>query len=201
MDTPSCIFQEQPLMSHHTRDIWASQRTANQVIVQHESGKITSVNCDISVTNISMTDLNLILTNGRSVLVYKIQKQNSSSGLSSSMDNTIKLIDDNREINLNDDLNVKLMNSFNCESVQIFLYEQNIICLNQNDVKILSLNGVKLQEIQFSENEGKIDGFSYHNLSAVSCHSLLKISRKTDWSRFNREIFNDFHHEWIPQNL
>jgi hypothetical protein len=110
------------------------------------------VNCDISVTNISMTDLNLIVTNGRSILVYKIQKQNSN------IDNSIKLIDDNREIDLSNDLNVKLMNSFTCENVQIFIYEQNIICLNQNDVKILSLNGVKLQEIQFSENEGeKID--------------------------------------------
>ncbi len=99
-----------------------------------------------------MTDLNLIVTNGRSILVYKIQKQNSN------IDNSIKLIDDNREIDLSNDLNVKLMNSFTCENVQIFIYEQNIICLNQNDVKILSLNGVKLQEIQFSENEGeKID--------------------------------------------
>ncbi len=96
-----------------------------------------------------MTDLNLIVTNGRSILVYKIQKQNSN------IDNSIKLIDDNREIDLSDDLNVKLMNSFTCENVQIFIYEQNIICLNQNDVKILSLNGVKLQEIQFSENEGE----------------------------------------------
>lgn len=142
------IMKEQPLMSHHTRDIWATQRSANQVLVENSSQQTCLATSDISITNLCLTDLNLVLTNGKSVMVYKIQRTSQDSMIT---DQSLKT----SEIKLLDNLVVRYSSTFNCENLQLYIHEQNIICVGQNDVKILSLNGVKLQEVSFTDHEGK----------------------------------------------
>lgn len=141
------ILKEQPLMSFHTRDIWATQRSANQVLIENSLHQTTLVTSDIAVTNLCLTDLNLVLTNGKTVTVHKIQR--------TSQDSIEQNLKSSNEIKLNDNLSARFSSTFTCENLQIFIYEQNVICVGQNDITVLSLNGVKLQEVSFSDHEGK----------------------------------------------
>ncbi|CAO1309472.1 unnamed protein product [Diamesa hyperborea] len=144
------ILKEQPLMSYHTRDLWVTQRSANKVLIENSSQQTATVTADISITNLCLTDFNLILTNGRVVMIYKIQLDN---------------------------LTVRFSSTFNCENVQIFIYDQNIICMSQTSVVILSLNGVQLQEISFSDHEGKPIGCDLTNkfLTTFTINGYIKI--------------------------
>lgn len=137
------ILKELPLLCNYTRDLWAIQTSANQLLVEHSLTKPYTLNSDISITNLCLSDVNLVVTNGKIVMVYKVQRNSNS-------------IQDKPTTEENgDELTIKYQNSFNCDSIHILLYEQNVILLNQDDVKVLSLNGVKLQELNFSDNEGK----------------------------------------------
>jgi intraflagellar transport protein 140 len=163
------ILKEQPLMSYHTREIWATQRSANQVLVETSSQQTTLVTSDISITNLCLTDLNLVLTNGKVVMVYKVQRTSQDS-----IDQSLK---PNAEIKLHDNLHVRFSSTFNCENLQIFIYEQNVICVGQNDVTILSVNGVKLQEVSFTDHEGKPIGSDLTNkfLTIFTLNGYIKV--------------------------
>lgn len=128
------ILKEQPLMSGHSRNVWASQKTASQVFIENSDGNCGNVQMEISITDLCLNDVNLIMTNGRTVIVNKIVV----------MDDDIK----------NKTLNIKTLNCFTTECLKILLYEQCIVALGQNDIKILSLGGVTLQELQVTEMEG-----------------------------------------------
>lgn len=163
------ILKEQPLMSSHTRDLWAVQRAAKQVLIETSSQQTAVATSDIPITNLCITDMNLIVTNGKSVMVYKIQKTSQDS-----IDQGLKATS---EITLNDNLTVRFSSSFNCENVQIFIYDQNIICVGQNEVTVMSLNGVKLQELIFSDHEGKPIGadLSSKFLTIFTLNGFIKV--------------------------
>jgi intraflagellar transport protein 140 len=163
------ILKEQPLMSYHTREIWATQRSANQVLIENSTQQTTLVTSDISITNLCLTDMNLILTNGKAVMVYKIQRTSQDS-----IDQSLKA---SNEIKLNDNLSARFSSTFNCENLQIFIHEQNVICVGQNEVTILSLNGVKLQEVSFSDHEGKPIGSDLTNkyLTIFTLNGYIKV--------------------------
>lgn len=163
------ILKEQPLMSCHTRDLWVVQRAAKQVLIETSTQQTAIVTSDIPITNLCLTDINLILTNGKTVMVYKIQKNSQDS-----IDQGLKA---NSEITLNENLIVRFSSSFNSENVQIFIYDQNIICVSQNEVTVMSLNGVKLQELSFTDHEGKPIGadLSGKFLTIFTLNGYIKI--------------------------
>jgi intraflagellar transport protein 140 len=165
------ILKEQPLMSSHTRDIWATQRSASQALVENSSQQTALVSSDIAITNLCLTDMNLILTNGKTIAVYKIQRTSQDSIVA---DQSLKSTND---IKLNDNLSVRFSTSFNCENLQIFIYEQNIICIGQNDITIMSLNGVKLQQVSFLDHEGKPIGSNLTSkyLTIFTLHGYIKV--------------------------
>lgn len=125
------------------------QRNANQVFVQNDTNKSTYLQADanISITDLCLTQRNMLLTNGRTVHVYKI---------------TIE--DDLADVKMNKGLSIKLMNTFAAECIQLFIHDENIIVLGQIDVKIFSLGGVVLRELHFNDNEGE-----YNVLFSVFC--------------------------------
>lgn len=131
-------------MSAHCREIWATQRNANQVYVQNDTNKSTYLQADanVSITDLCLTKRNMLLTNGRTVVVYKI---------------TIE--DDLADVKMNKGLSIKLMNTFVAECIQLFIHDENIIVLGQIDVKIFSLGGVVLRELHFNDNEGECNSF------------------------------------------
>lgn len=145
-------------MSAHCREIWATQRNASQVYVQNDTNKSTYLQADanISITDLCLTKRNMLLTNGRTVVVYKI---------------TIE--DDLADVKMNKGLSIKLMHTFVAECIQLFIHDENIIVLGQIDVKIFSLGGVVLRELHFNDNEGK------YNL--INCALELYIKLNFDY--------------------
>lgn len=146
------ILKEQPLMSYHTRDMWAVQRATNQIFIETSTQQTSIVNCDISVTQVCLSDMHLVITNGKMVMIYKIQKTSNDSIIDTEQESSAG------RITLHDNLVVRFTSSFHCDSSQIFIYEQHIICINQKEIKVLSENGVKLQQISIADHEGKIIG-------------------------------------------
>lgn len=163
------ILKEQPLMSFYTRDLWAVQRAANQVLIETSGQQTAIATSDISITNLCLNDINLILTNGKTVTAYKIQKTSQDS-----IDQSLK---STNEITLNDNLTVRFSSSFACENIQMFIYDQHVILIGQNDVIIMSLNGVKLQELSFTDHEGKPIGADLTSkyLTIFTLNGFIKI--------------------------
>jgi intraflagellar transport protein 140 len=160
------ILKEQPLLSCHRSDIWAVQRATNQIFVETGTQQTTIVTCDISVTQFSLTDLHLAVTNGKVVTLYKIQKTSQDS------------IDDvEARITLHDNLAVRFSSSFHCDNGGVFVYEQHVICIDQKDIKVLSENGVKLQSLSLTEHEGKIIGsdLTGRHLTVFTFDGFVKI--------------------------
>lgn len=141
------FLKEQPLLSYHKSDIWAVQRATNQIFIETSTQQTTIVTCDIAVTQFCLTDLNLVVTNGKIVMIYKVQKTSQDS-----------ITDTEDKIKLNDNLVVRFSSSFHCDNSGIFIYEQHIICLDQKEIKVLSENGVKLQSLTLTVHEGKVIG-------------------------------------------
>lgn len=163
------ILKEQPLMSHHTRTIWATQRSANQILIESINGHTSLVTSDIVITNLSVNDFNLALTNGKQVSVYKIQRSSQESMVG---------VDQSTEFHLNDTLSARFSTNFNCDNINMFMYEQNIICVtNENRIVVNSLNGVKLQELIFTDHEGKPIGsdLSGKYLTIFTLNGYIKV--------------------------
>ncbi|KAJ6640265.1 Intraflagellar transport protein 140 like [Pseudolycoriella hygida] len=156
------ILKEQPLVSAHCREIWATQRNANQVYVHNDANKSTYLQADanISITDLCLTKRNMLLTNGRTVVVYKIT-----------------IDDDLADAKMNKGLSIKLMNTFAAECIRLFIHDENIIVLGQIDVKIFSLGGVVLRELHFNDNEGKPIGadLTTQYLTVFTMNGFIKI--------------------------
>lgn len=121
----------------------------------------------MSITNISLNESNLVITNGRIINVYKFEYD----------DNFMKKIIPEQEVEQSLNMQTKLLNYFNTECLHLYLYDQSIIVLQTDDVKIFSMRGVLLQTIQFRENEGKPIGvdLSGHFLTIFTMNGLIKI--------------------------
>ncbi|XP_055845818.1 intraflagellar transport protein 140 homolog [Episyrphus balteatus] len=150
------VLKEQPLISCHTRDIWAVQRSANQIYVEHSTGKSTLVQAEISITTLALSEQHLALSNGRTIVAYRIGKivLEASSSTDYSIVNSSTTLDSGD----GDGLTIRLMQTFSCECLALFMHDQSIFCLTSGDVKIFSIGGVILNEIQSSDSEGKIIG-------------------------------------------
>lgn len=133
------LLQEQPLLVAHCRDLWACQKTATKILVEFSNKRSMLLHGDLTaITGLALSERHLVITNNRSVVVYKITKP-----------------DDYHE-SKNKTLNIKQLHIFhNIDCVQIFLWDEVIIILGQNDIKFYSLGGVVLREIFFNENEGE----------------------------------------------
>lgn len=128
--------------------MWATQKSANEVIIEHANEIMSNVITDIPITELTLSESYLVLTNGRNVNVYKLIIEEST------FDVTKK------------SLSIKSLNNFVIECLQLFIYDQTIIALGQDDVKILSLGGIILQNLSSTEVEGIIRN-SYQNQTHV----------------------------------
>lgn len=128
------ILKEQPLLRAHSRDLWITQKTANQLTIEHSSNKSMILNSDLSaITDLCLNDRYLVVTNKRSVIVYKITIQDSHSN----------------------PITIKQMNTFkDIDCISLFIWNETIIMVGQENVKFYSLGGVVLREIFSNDMEG-----------------------------------------------
>ncbi|EDS36288.1 che-11 [Culex quinquefasciatus] len=149
------IMKEQALLAGHTRTLWATQKKSNELALAQQSTsaggdaerRTAVMKSDNSIIHLALSEINLVLTNGRTVAVYRVGVPGvgGSSVVSSSGGPEEDA----------DALSITYQGSFGVDCVAIYLYDQNVVALGAEQVKIYSLSGVVLQEIFFSDHEGK----------------------------------------------
>uniref|UniRef100_A0A336M4N6 CSON011732 protein n=1 Tax=Culicoides sonorensis TaxID=179676 RepID=A0A336M4N6_CULSO len=152
------ILKEQELLSLHNRSLSAVAKTATQLNMEDESGVKGYLTTDYAITDVCVNETDLVCTNGRTIYTYKIEKVTNEEQNESY-------------------LKVTLMSSFVMESRQIFIYDKNIAILNNNEAKIVSLSGVMLQELMFTDTEGKPIGMDLTNnwCTVFSMNGYIKV--------------------------
>uniref|UniRef100_A0A8W7PB55 IFT140 second beta-propeller domain-containing protein n=1 Tax=Anopheles coluzzii TaxID=1518534 RepID=A0A8W7PB55_ANOCL len=98
-----------------------------------------------------LNELHLVVTNGRTVAVYRIDPAGTMRGTRAGPDAGAEP----------DALAVSHVDSFAVECGAVYLYEQSIVALGTEQVKIYSLSGIILQELVFNANEGECINSSF----------------------------------------
>lgn len=132
------LQQEQPLLTGHCRDIWLTQKTATQLIVEHSSNRSTILHGDIpAITGVSVNERYLVITNSRIIVIYKIGRPDEQQ------DTKTKV------------LPITQVHTFtDPDCVQLFIWDEAIIVLCRENIKFYSFGGVILREIFFNDTEG-----------------------------------------------
>lgn len=127
------------MLSAHSRDIWLTQKTATQLIVEHSNNRSTVLHSDIpAITGVCINERYLVITNNRIIVVYKIARTEEYQ------DSKAKT------------LPITQIHTFtDSECVQLFIWDETVIVLCRENVKFYSLGGVVLREIFFNDTDGK----------------------------------------------
>lgn len=191
------MLKEQPLLAFHTRTLWAVQSSAKCVQLAHCSGRQCQVQVEFAVTALALNELNLVVSNGRSISSYSLQK------LDKSMDEFEEILEASGAGSggATPTLTVRLLQTFAAECITLCLHNQNIFCLSSSDIVIYSVGGVVLHKILGNDIEGKIIGMDLTGcyLSVFTMNGYVKaydVSRHDPKllfpSKSGHEIFDDF---------
>ncbi|KAH8241845.1 hypothetical protein KR026_007077 [Drosophila bipectinata] len=194
------MLKEQPLLAFHTRELWAVQRSAKSVQLTHCSGRETTVQSEFAVTALALNELSLVMSNGRSISSYSLQKVEKSLD---EFDEILEAVEGppTTTPTTATPLSVKLLQTFPAECLSLSLYNQNIFCLANSDIMVYSVGGVVLHRIQASDIEGKIIGMDLSGcyLSVFTMNGYVKaydVSRHDPKllfpSKSGHDIFDDF---------
>ncbi|KAH8412279.1 hypothetical protein KR009_000984 [Drosophila setifemur] len=197
------MLKEQPLLAFHTRELWAVQRSAKSVHLMHCSGRETSIQSEFPVTALALNDLSLVMSNGRSISSYSLQKVEKSLD---EFDEILEAVEGQGASTTTTaptppPLSVKLLQTFPAECLSLNLFNQNIFCLASSDIMVYSVGGVVLHRIQASDIEGKIIGMDLSGcyLSVFTMNGNVKaydVSRHDPKllfpSKSGHDIFDDF---------
>ena len=149
------VLKEQPLLAQHIRAIWAIQQSARNIFLEHMDRRNCVIQAEFSVTVLALNETNLVLSNGRSISTYNIDKLERLSEFGNSIESSSSGSMRNDKPS---NLTVKLLQTFNAECLVLGLNNQNVFCLTAADVSIYSIGGVILHKILASSTEGKIIG-------------------------------------------
>ncbi|XP_052866434.1 intraflagellar transport protein 140 homolog [Anopheles cruzii] len=176
------ILKEQALLAAHTRTLWVVQRKSNELLVQHCSGKEASLRLESSITHLALNELHLVVTNGRSIGVYRVQQSPLHDGVGSRFGTAESETTGSVGGPTDGDsgapaLSITFVGSFAVDCVAVYLYERSIVALGAEQVKVYSLSGVILQELVFNEHEGKPIGADLHGpyLTLFTLNGYLKL--------------------------
>ncbi|XP_016956746.1 intraflagellar transport protein 140 homolog [Drosophila biarmipes] len=196
------MLKEQPLLAVHTRELWAVQRSAKSVQLTHCSGRETTVQSEFAATALALNELSLVMSNGRSISSYSLQKvlEKSPDEFDEILEN-VEGAAPPTTASTATPLSVKLLQTFPAECLSLDLYNQNIFCLASSDIMVYSVGGVVLHRIQASDIEGKIIGMDLSGcyLSVFTMNGYVKaydVSRHDPKllfpSKSGHDIFDDF---------
>lgn len=167
--------------------MWAIQQTARNIRLEHSDRRSCVIQAEFSVTSLALDQSNLVLSNGRCISTYTIEKEIdhitdvgdriASSGSSDSI----------KSDKAGNQLHVKILQTFNAECLALGLRHQNVFCLTTIDVTIFSIGGVILHKIISSSTEGKIIGMDLTG-SYLSIFTLNGYLKAYDISRHDPRI-------------
>lgn len=171
------------MLSTHIRDIWATQRTATEIFVEHSTGRSTLLQSDgTAVSGICINERHFILASNKRITVYKITRTEEYPNAKTKS------------------LQIKATgaNFHDNDCIEVFIWDETIIVLGNTEIRFYSLSGVILRKIELNDNEGiyiiqKIVVSSRkHNMEIY----LFK-NRQTDWCEFNTPFSYDIYDAWI----
>lgn len=155
------IMKEQNLCTSFSEKVWATQQNAYQVVLESgESNYLLQLN--MQVTDMSVTEHYIALTNGRVITVHEIIWAHHD--LQSNSSKTLKM-------------NSKLINTFNCDNECVIMHEKRVITLFVNGVTLRSINGIVESTIPTVSTEGEPIGIDVcgNYLTIFTMDGYLKI--------------------------
>ncbi|KAJ8978265.1 hypothetical protein NQ317_012623 [Molorchus minor] len=163
------IMKEQNICCSFSEKIWATQKTASQVLLETENSNYL-LQLESQVTDMAVSENALMLTNGRDVVVYEIEWGRIEGGSESNVGG------DHLEGDSNE-FSVKELNKFNCDNDGLITYDKTIITINSKAVTLYSYQGSILNSISSGLSEGEPIGMDVtgHYLTIFTMEGFLKI--------------------------
>lgn len=154
------VLKEQSLSTCHSETIWATQKTATQVLLETSTQNF-SLKTDIQVTGMSLNSEHIAVTNGRVITIYSISLQNSE--------------EDGKKKELN--INTSLIGTFSCDNEKIIMHGKNIIALTTSGVITKTVTGALVSTIPVISSEGEPIGMHLTNnfLTVFTMDGYLKL--------------------------
>ncbi|XP_018335270.1 intraflagellar transport protein 140 homolog [Agrilus planipennis] len=148
------IMKEQTLCANFCDKIWATQQSANQVLLETQDSRGV-VQTDLQVTCMCLSEEYLAVTNGHNISVYNISIKNGSRP----------------------EIATSFINSFRCTNESIELYSKNIVVLTITLVKIFTVHGINVTNISSTTSEGEPIGINVTNnfLTVFTLDGVLKL--------------------------
>lgn len=131
------IMKEQNMCTCYSPKIWATQKSATQVLIESFDVKHL-LNLPMQVSDMCCDENYFACTNGRSVAIYEVRR---------TMD--IKLKEGNPK------LNCELVGTVQCDNESILIYNKSLISLYVTGVFIKSFNGLVLASFPVVMAEGE----------------------------------------------
>lgn len=155
------VLKEQSLSTCHSENIWATQKTATQILLETAASNFV-LKTDVQVTGMSLNSEYIAVTNGRVITVYSIN---------------IKSTDDTYDKKRDTQLETNLQGTFSCDNEKIIMYGKNVIALTANGVFIKNSNGLTVSHIPVINSEGEPIGMHVTNnyLTVFTMDGYLKL--------------------------
>lgn len=142
------IMKEQTICTCFSDDIWCTQKTANQVLVESPKSNFL-LQLQTQVTDMSVNDTYAIFTNGRKILVHEILWDNTDAEKFELNTNLSKTSESTT------DFSVKLLTTFSCDNEKILLYKKIIFVMTPKSVTLRQLNGSVITNLISPSHEGE----------------------------------------------
>ncbi|XP_063916884.1 intraflagellar transport protein 140 homolog [Zophobas morio] len=169
------IMREQTISTCFCEEIWCTQKTANQILVESKKSNFL-LQLEAQVTDMSINENYAIFTNGRLISVYEIYWESPDSErfeLNSSI---------SKQTETSTDFSIKMLTSFSCDNEKILIYKKIIIILTPKSVLLRNLNGSTLTTLVTTTVEGEPIGIDTtgNYLTLFTIEGYLKIYELTD---------------------
>lgn len=171
------IMKEQEICVAYSGKIWATQKAATQVLLETCDSDYL-LQSEMQVTNVSLNENYVALTNGRLIAIYEITWADSKFELNSKLESKSKLESASKltkETQMKFSINP--FNTINCDNESLLLNAKNIIILFVTGVTIRTVNGLIIANIPVMPAEGEPIGMDLCNnfLTIFTIDGFLKI--------------------------
>jgi intraflagellar transport protein 140 len=169
------IMKEQTICTCCSEEIWCTQKTANQILV--ESAKSNYVlHLASQVTDMSINENYAVFTNGRLISVYEVQWEQADTD-KFELNSTIS-----KQSESGADFAIKLLATFNCDNEKVLVHKKVIVVLSPKCVLIRNLNGSAVATLATASHEAEPIGIDVtgNYLTVFTMEGFLKIYELTD---------------------
>lgn len=155
------VLKEQSLSTCHSENIWATQKTATQILLETQTSNL-ALKTDVQVTGMSLNTEHIAVTNGRVITIYSISYKNADETFVKKKDSQIE---------------TNLIGTFSCDNEKIIIFGKNIIALTSQGVFIKNSNGLTISHIPVINSEGEPIGMHLTNnfLTVFTMDGYLKL--------------------------